>query len=200
MKSKESSATNEVGELLLVKQVSCNKISGRAQGMLHYRILRAVETGAVYVAITGNDSAGYFSRELVPVLVIEQCLASLLRIGKPFPSSKLKSAFTGRSSNNASFLAAILRNEGLLAAVKDSESLSIGKDDLTTWHGRMQSAEGTPLPAPAGQAKEAPPPSEATVPEKKPRGGKAHKERAAVTDESAKGQVEVAGADHQDGG
>lgn len=200
MKSKEEGSVNAPGELLLVKQVSCSKISSRAQGKLHYRILRAVESGAVYVAITGNDSAGYFSRELVPVTTIDQCLSSLLRIGKPFPSSKLKSVFTGRSSNNASFLAAILRNEGVLAAVKESETLNMGKDDLTTWHGQMQSANGAPLPAQVETGKDASPPSEVAAPAKKVRGGKVQKEKVAADSAATDGQVEVADADHQGGG
>ena len=45
----------------------------------------------------------------------------------------LKAAFTGRSSNNAGFLAAILHAEGLLSRATDSETKHVCTGDWASW-------------------------------------------------------------------
>jgi hypothetical protein len=74
--------------------------------------------GKLSLRITANDKDGLFSNEPILVSKITECLAKQSK-GISFASSILHPAFTKKSSNNAGFLAAILRAEKVLTAVKD---------------------------------------------------------------------------------
>jgi len=74
--------------------------------------------GKLSLRITSNDKDGLFSNEAIPVSKITECLAKQAK-GADFTSRVLHPAFTKKSSNNAGFLAAILRAEKVLTTVKD---------------------------------------------------------------------------------
>lgn len=69
----------------------------------------------MHVGIVANDGGGYFSGEMVPFGKVRAAAAALAP-DADFPTSALRPAFVGKPVNNACFLAAILRNEGLLQA------------------------------------------------------------------------------------
>lgn len=117
---------------LLLKTDTAKKIGKQSEGGISYQILGDTERQHLSIAITGNDSGGYFSREIVPFHQVEACLAKHKQ-DKPFPSKLFKDAFIGRSSNNAGFLAAILRAEGLLVAAPEAETQHIVSGDWATW-------------------------------------------------------------------
>ncbi len=71
--------------------------------------------GKLSLRITSNDKDGLFSNEAIPVSKITECLAKQAK-GADFTSRVLHPAFTKKSSNNAGFLAAILRKEKVLTA------------------------------------------------------------------------------------
>lgn len=74
------------------------------------------ESGTVHLCVAANEGGGYFSSEWVSLPRILEVLADFLSSGGSFPTHALLPAFNNRSVNNAGFLAAILRHEGLLKA------------------------------------------------------------------------------------
>jgi hypothetical protein len=104
---------------LSLKTAKANKIGQRSQGDIHYQILTDPSHQQLYLFITGNDEDGYYSKEVVPFEKVEQCLQGI-KPNSPLSSQLFKQAFIGQSSNNAAFLAAILRNEKLIQPVVDA--------------------------------------------------------------------------------
>lgn len=135
--SEMKSVDRDTVEIMLVREETCPKISSRASGLLGYRVCIAADEKEVFLGITSNETSGYFSRELVPLSRIEQVMADAMASVKAFPASRLKSAFEGRSVNNASFLAAILRNEGLVVAALDSPLLNMPGKPFKAWKKEM---------------------------------------------------------------
>lgn len=127
-----------------LKLATANKLGKRAEGSIHYQIVTDINRHDLLISITGNDSGGYFSRELVPFPKVEACLAKC-EAGKAFPSKALKDAFVGLSSNNAGFLAAILRSEGLLGAALDTESKHIAIGNVEGWKTALLAEPGTQI-------------------------------------------------------
>ena len=121
-----------VERFCLLKAGTAKKIGQHAEGGIRYQILADIDRQTLSITITGNDSGGYFSREIVPFQNVEASLTKRDQ-HKPFPSKFLKDAFVGRSSNNAGFLAAILRAEGLLAAAPDSDTQHVVSGDWMNW-------------------------------------------------------------------
>ena len=103
-----------------LKTGQASKTGQRSHGQIHYRVLTDTEQQNLYIAITGNDGGGYYSKEIVAFAKVERCLEGL-NTDKPLSSKVFQPAFVGQSSNNAGFLAAILRAENLLAPVADSK-------------------------------------------------------------------------------
>lgn len=125
-----------------LKDATAPKLGARAEGGIRYHVLADINRQQLYIAIAGNGSGGYFSRERVPFDKIEACLDSIPS-GKSLPSKAFKETFIGRSSNNAGFLVAVLRFEGLLAAASGTESQHVRHGDTATWKKAMFSQEGT---------------------------------------------------------
>ena len=87
-----------------------------AKLLVHYEI--GESNKELSLRITANDKDGLFSREILPVKQVAGCLSKQPK-GAVFSSSIFASVFTKRSSNNAGFLAAILRAEKVLQPVED---------------------------------------------------------------------------------
>lgn len=133
-------------KLLLIEEKRCGKISDRSTGQLTYRLLKDEEGVEAFVAIVGNDSVGYFSREPVSVLRIQQCLQAAVKVGKSIPSQRLRQVFKGQSVNNGGFLAAILRAEGILAPSPDSAFQHVLAGDAAEWRRELVKRPGYALP------------------------------------------------------
>ncbi|ASF48403.1 hypothetical protein [Methylovulum psychrotolerans] len=117
---------------LSLKKGKANKTGQRSHGQIHYRLLTDAGMQALYVIITGNDGGGYHSKEIVPFVNVEQCLEGF-NTDKPLSSKLFQPAFVGQSTNNAGFLAAILRAENLLAAVPESPHHHALQADWDGW-------------------------------------------------------------------
>lgn len=147
-------------KLLLIEEKRCGKISDRSTGQLTYRLLKDEEGVESFVAIVGNESVGYFSREPVSVLRIHQCLQAALKIAKAIPSQRLRQVFKGQSVNNGGFLAAILRAEGILAPSPDNAFQHVLAGDAAEWRRELVKRPGYALPdepAPGAKAEVAAP-------------------------------------------
>ncbi len=79
----------------------------------------------------------------MPLAHVERCLAGF-PAGQPFPAKALAPAFAGKSVNNAGFLAAVLRAEGLLAPVPGSSHLLLAGPGWPEWKDAMLALPGEP--------------------------------------------------------
>lgn len=125
----------------LLKDGTAPKLGARAEGSINYNVLADNERQLLFIAITGNKGGGYFSKEHVDISKIEACLDTSTS-AKPFPSKTFKEAFVGRSSNNAGFLVAVLRHEGLLAGAPEAETQHVRSGDWTAWKNAMLAEAG----------------------------------------------------------
>lgn len=121
---------------LSLKVGRADKNGSRSYGFLHYCILTDSDHQLLYITLTGNDGDGCYSKEIVPFDKIEQCLQGV-DTRKPITSKLFQPAFIGRSSNNAGFLAAILRAEQLLAPAPDAVHQHAVQPDWAAWKTAM---------------------------------------------------------------
>lgn len=126
-----------------LKLATARKTSQRATGDITYRVLCDEQREQLFITIVSNDGGGYFSKEIVPFDGVERCLAAYSE-GKPLPAKVLRDAFVGKSVNNAGFLAAILRAEGLLAGVPDAVHQHHVAGNWPNWKETMLCADGEP--------------------------------------------------------
>ena len=128
---------------LSLKSAKASKIGQRSQGDIHYRILTDQDLKQLYIIITGNDDDGYYSKEIVPFQKVEKCLEGITP-NSPISSKLFKSAFIGQSNNNAAFMAAILRNEKLIAPVVDAVRKHSIQPGWDTWKTGMLANKAKP--------------------------------------------------------
>lgn len=128
----------------LLKSAKAMKLGKHAEGGIRYQILADSQRQDPLFKIVGNEGGGYFSKEVVAFGNVEACLTAHPQ-DQPFPSKLLQTAFTGRSSNNAGFLAAILRAEGLLALAPDTEGRNVMSGDWAAWKASVLAEPGQPV-------------------------------------------------------
>lgn len=129
---------------LSLKAASAPKAGQRAKGAITYRVLTDVDRNEVFFRIEGNQGSGWFSRELVAFSRVDQLLSDLRTSGQPLAAKSLRPAFMSRSVNNAGFLVAVLRAEGLLAPDPDSEFLQVVTGDWPAWKQAVLESSGEP--------------------------------------------------------
>jgi len=101
----------------LVRQGTAAKLGANSTGTISYAVLIDADRTEPFIALTGNDGGGYFSREAVPISALRRC-AGQTDTDKPLGASAFKPAFVGRSTNNGYFAVAALCAEGLLNRVQ----------------------------------------------------------------------------------
>lgn len=128
-------------QLLTLKTGQARKTGLRSQGHIAYRLLCRPSRHDLLLTIESNEGGGYFSKELVPFNDVFACIQSI-QSGKPVPSKAFKDAFVSQSANNAGFLAAILRAEGLLIAASDAGHHHLQQGDWEEWKRQMLALPG----------------------------------------------------------
>lgn len=98
---------------LLIREGAAPKLGANSSGLIRYVVLTDASRSGLYLALTGNDGGGYFSREIVSINAIRACLSGS-DDEQPVRSNAFKSAFIGQSTNNSGFLCAALADLGLL--------------------------------------------------------------------------------------
>ena len=175
----------------LLKEASARKIGKRSEGAISYQLLADADRQRLFVAITGNSSSGYFSREKVPFQRIRECLSSFP--DKVFPSKALRDAMVGRSSNNPCFMAGILADLGLIAGDTAVESHHKAIGDWTAWEQTMLALPGTLLHAEVAHAlpdaDDAMPDHTPTAPAEETPPGKARKAGKPIKEASHEGDT-----------
>lgn len=139
---------------LLLKAGTAMKLGKQAAGGISYQILTDRERTEPMIKITGNDGCGYYSREILLFRNVEACIKKQ-EPDQPFPSKVLQAVFTGRSTNNGGFLAAILRAEKLLALAPDAEGRHVIAGDWAEWKASLLAEPGQPIVAEAAPTVEA---------------------------------------------
>jgi len=95
----------------LVRQGTAAKLGANSTGTISYAVLIDADRTEPFIALTGNDGGGYFSREAVPISALRRC-ARQTDTDKPLGASAFKPAFVGRSTNNGYFAVAALVRRG----------------------------------------------------------------------------------------
>lgn len=124
-----------------VKQAQAAKTGQHSQGKITYRILTDESHLELFITIVANEGGGWFSNEIVAFSAIE-AITSKLNPKFPFPTKTFAPAFNSKSVNNAGFLAAVLRAEGLLNAAPESNRLHLLTDEWEIWKAVMLSEPG----------------------------------------------------------
>jgi len=106
-------------QYLTLKTGSAAKLSTKSSGEIGFEIAQLRESKEIYLRLTTNSSGGLFSKEWILVSDIVGLL-NKHKDSKPFKSSLFKAIITGSSSNNISFIAAILRSDSI-GFIKPSE-------------------------------------------------------------------------------
>lgn len=122
-------------------------LSGRSA--IRYAVFTDPARTQVYLAVVANEGGGNWNREAVRLADVEAALAGL-PAGEPFGSKLLRSAFAGRSSNNAPFLAAALVHAGLLAPAEGVKNQLVKAGDWSDWAAAMLAREGEAVMFPPG--------------------------------------------------
>lgn len=129
---------------LSLKQSWAEKVGPRARGRIGYRVLSDITRQEIYLVLVANEDKGWFSPEIIPFSRIETIVESHHGLNTPMLSRLFRSAFSSRSTNNAGFLAAVLRAEGLLTAVSSASNQHRVNGDWTLWRSMMNELSGEP--------------------------------------------------------
>jgi hypothetical protein len=115
----------ESATVRILKIASCPSLSGKST--LTYRIGCEVNDEGICTAesdpqfrIVDNTNIGFFSREWVPMSVIQREFDKV-PVGMTITSFLLHALFRGKSVNTPAFLFAVLKNEGLVQPAKDKQ-------------------------------------------------------------------------------
>ena len=119
-----------VSDVLIYRTGSASKLSLRASGVLTYQLGYVVSLNQLFVRIQLNDTGGYFSKEWVPIVEVESILLAYASEGSSFSAAILKGCFVSRSQNNAGFLAAIIKSEGLIHTLSGKSNLLVFDEGL----------------------------------------------------------------------
>ena len=107
----EEQPNPDAGYHFLIEKGEAAKISPKSQGRIFFQVAIKDEDQKLYIRIDSNEGGGLHSREWVS---LDNLVHLLMAQGdSPFTSSLFKQVIQGRSSNNASFVAGILRSESM---------------------------------------------------------------------------------------
>jgi len=115
---------------------------GRNGGGITFKILADAAHQQLFLRIVANEGGGFFSPDIILFDDVEVCLPDDRT--QPLPAKIFASAFTGKSANNPSFMAAILRTEGLLGPVEGKPNLHLLTGDWSAWKAGMLALTGEP--------------------------------------------------------
>lgn len=132
-------------DLLVVKEGHASKLSLGAEGKISYQLALSTDKKQLFIALVDSGSQGYFSREWINTEAILDILEGLGQRAEAFPSKVMLPAFTGRSSNNAPFLAAALLAEKLLGRDGKHKTKLRVTGDGATWRKAVLTLKGKPI-------------------------------------------------------
>ena len=161
-------------QFLRVKTDTAPKTSLNAQGGVTYALLKDAASKEAYFCLLSNDGGGYFSREAVPFEAIRGCLTGV-NTERPIPAKVFRSAFVGRSVNNAGFLMHALRHEQLLQPSPDAAHLHVLGRNWEAWKSAVLNLPGESFELPDAKKGDPEPKVVSTAEKQAAGGGKAKK-------------------------
>ena len=109
-------------KIRIVYQGECSKLTARGKGTLSYELRVDDVSKEQFIRNAANSQGGTFSFEWISLKSIE----TLLEIPDPknpaFTAVLFRKVFVGRSANNHGYLAAILREENVIASGPEQPS------------------------------------------------------------------------------
>ena len=102
--------TSESLNVRVLKAGNCPTLSGR--GSLKYEI-GTDDASNVAIRLTGNSGGGFFNGDWVPIDAVTKILQSP-HVQKGLTSTAFVPIYRGKSMNSPSFLAAVLKAEGVI--------------------------------------------------------------------------------------
>jgi hypothetical protein len=135
-----------------LKSATVNKMSLRSTGQISYLILTDQDRKSLYITITANTDGGHFSPEIIAFEAIEKCLEGV-NLDNPIFSKMFAKAFVSKSTNNAGFLAAVLRAENLIVPQVDVIRKHIVNPIWDDWKELMLMEDGVPYEPPPPKPK-----------------------------------------------
>ena len=108
----QTASSTSKDPIQILVRYTASKLSPRSEGLLFYAIGRHEVSGELFLKITGNQGGVLHSKEWIELSAVDEILQSL-PADKPFKSSVMKKLFKSGSANNAGFLCAILRSDGM---------------------------------------------------------------------------------------
>jgi len=102
-------------EIRVLKTATCPSLSGKSK--LTYAISCST-AGEILIQVAGNDGGGYWNDDQVSQSSIQAVLDRLPK-GAAITSATFRSIYPSKSTNSPGFLAAVLKDIGLLQASKD---------------------------------------------------------------------------------
>ncbi|ALO36134.1 hypothetical protein CMT41_16400 [Colwellia sp. MT41] len=123
------------------------KLSTKAIGTVGYELAINTDDKRQYLRLTSNNSGGLFSKEWVGLDTIYALLDSL-DVDKPFKSSTFKAVIKGGSSNNVSFLSAVLRCEEIALILSSDKSQYLHAHNPLLINRKEHLSKLKPLPTP----------------------------------------------------
>ncbi|WP_318496164.1 hypothetical protein [Photobacterium leiognathi] len=114
-----------LGYSLIVENGKALKLSPKTQNHVFYQIATQDDDGSLHIRLSGNEGGGLHSKEWVAVNAIVEVLDAMKE--QPIKSTILKSVFKGGSTNNAAFLAAVLRSDEIGLLTQSEKSVFIHK-------------------------------------------------------------------------
>ena len=118
----------EASDVVIYKTATASKLSLRSTGLLTYQLGYVESSSQLFVRLQENETGGYFSKEWVPTDEIDRCLSAFATTKTSFTAVALKECFLSKSQNNAGFLAAVLKAEGLIHCESGKSNLLLFDD------------------------------------------------------------------------
>jgi hypothetical protein len=109
----------------ILKIATCGKVSLPDDHTLTYNIGYLAADKTLHLRITDNTTGGLFSPEWVSLAAILSTIEKRPTTDSSFNAKILTHLFTSASANNAGFLAAALKAEGILVPYKESKRLHV---------------------------------------------------------------------------
>ncbi len=119
-KKKIATETDVASSYTVLCNGEAEKISPHSKGLLMYELGKKNDTGHLALRLTANGEGGLFSREWIMLYALH---AILEQQQDCFPSRVFRPLFGQGSTNNAGFLAAVLRSPDICLIEADSSRL-----------------------------------------------------------------------------
>jgi hypothetical protein len=120
----------------IIKIADCCKVTSPDNPTLTYNI-GVDDSDSTYLRVTDNATGGLFSTEWIAVADVLSTIAKLPKTKTNFNARIFAGLFKSQSANNAGFLTAVLKAEGILLPHKESKRLH-EMGDVAAFESSMQ--------------------------------------------------------------